>query len=102
VLPVLQIQSMHELAWAAAFGGATIALPLLLVVSQLVRQGQPHSVETELVASGSLGRYGTGMADMIYAYCGQVIFVELHSEMQAPQDFRRANRGACSCSTAHC
>ena len=101
-LPLLQVRTLHELTWTAAAGILFIVAPVAIVVGVLAAAGgpaggavpppvpPPHAAGTAGSGGAAFWRGGTGMATIMFAFAGQVIFVELQSEMRQPADFPRA------------
>lgn len=115
LLPLLQVRTLHALAFLAAAGVLCILVPAGIVVAELSAlpararlansTGQYHAGNGTAAAGNGASAgggavaltavspgfaAGTGVANIIFAFAGQVLFVELQSEMAAPADFPRA------------
>lgn len=108
--PPAQIRSMHEISWLAFFGVCTILVPIGIVVVVLASHGRPDQPQPQHLAAGNgsvpaaaVAVYNetklwpstfvdatVGVTDIIFAFAGQVIFVEIIDEMREPAHFPRA------------
>jgi amino acid permease len=88
-LPILQVRTLHTLSWSAGVLGIICILIPVVTLCILLEQEKPEDT-TVMVATGSYAVLGTGVSDLVFAYAGQILFVETMAEMQNPQDFRYA------------
>jgi len=91
MLPVVQIRSLHGLVWLTAAGVATIALPLIIVVTKLcTTYGLSDTTEVWPPASeNTLARRVAPIFTVVFGYFGSVVQVQLQSEMKRPQDYAK-------------
>ena len=90
-LPLLQARTLHELTWTAVAGIVFIVAPVCVVLGVVVTAGRvadggaagqpllPHAAgagNTGSAATESFWRGGTGMANIMFAFAGQVCFFQ--------------------------
>ena len=98
---IMQQRALEEMAWTAIVGVISIGIPLLIVVWRLLEE--PYNGSTVGNGTAAFDRKivvvnhdiheieGVCAAmNVIFAYAGQVIFVELMHEMKDPEDFPKA------------
>lgn len=98
MLALMQIRSLHELSWTAIVGVISIAVPLLIVAARLLEHPSVNDAaisnitNTPVMFPADLGVVdgGAALMNIVFAFAGQVIFVELMHEMKEPEDFPRA------------
>ena len=91
VLTFLQIRNMREIGCLAIVGVITILVPCTIILVKLLCEKDRTAMPTEWVArNSSLVDKGVGVMDVVFAYAGQVIFVELQSDMADHRDFPKA------------
>jgi hypothetical protein len=102
VLMFMQIRDIHEIGGLALVGAVSIFVPLIIILVQLITAGSSvsddkaiddYDDETRIVGridSSSFVTMGVGFMDIIFAFAGQVIFMELQSGMKNPAEFPKA------------
>lgn len=88
VLPLAQVQHMHDVGWVAIIGTVGMLLSVAVVVGKLLLMyanraaaGGPHP-KTELVAHASFESAIVGVMDIVFTYGGQVNWMRYISTMR--------------------
>jgi len=91
ILPVAQIQSLHGLTSLTVVGTITIILPLMITIVKLflLRDDSVTVVTNTFPSEPSLVHTTSAIFTIVFAYCFQVVQVELQSEMAKPEDFSK-------------
>ena len=94
VLPALQLRSLHDLYWAAIGGLVCIAVPLLIVLTQVgeqdaSQQSLDRQYPAQAIAHTPFVTFAGAAFSFVFAFTGQVLYVEFMAEMRAPADFRK-------------
>lgn len=91
VLLQLQIREMHHVGALAIVGSISILVPCVIVLYDILSSPPQPGTRTEIIAHDQpFTRAGAGIMDIFFAYAGQVIFIELQSDMSEPRTFPRA------------
>lgn len=92
VLAFSQMREFHSVGLLAAVGVGTIIVPCITVIAVLSHDGVVSGAVTRLVTSDSstLVEKGVGVMDIVFAFAGQVIFIELQHSMSEPKTFPKA------------
>ena len=122
LLALAQIRSLNEVGSLAIVGSIAIIVPIVLVCESLVQDGRgaagnassafnvsmmPPPLSLSLSQNASAAPdlsplfpakpkfvdIGVAVTNMIFAFAGQVIFIELQAEMEKPQHFVKAMSG---------
>ena len=70
-----------------------IVIPLAIICGQFVQGGRRPGTVSPMEPDESILAVLVAMMDIIFGYAGQVIFIELMSEMHTPDDFPKAVTG---------
>jgi amino acid permease len=104
-LVLSQFRDVHEIGGLAVFGTISIFVPVIVVFSVLISNGHrvdaqmhddvnSYDDKTTLLASvngfNQFATFGVGLMDVVFAFSGQVIFLELISGMAQPTDFKKS------------
>lgn len=89
-LAALQVRQMRHIGALALLGVVTIVVPCTLTLWSVVIE-HPEPAPTEWFGTNAtLLQKGVAAFDVVFAYAGQVIFIELQSDMHTPADFPAA------------
>jgi proton-coupled amino acid transporter len=93
MLLLLQVRDMGDVGALAAAGTVAIAAPLVIILVVLIsgKGGAPDDDDDDDESqTNALSTFGVAAMDVAFAFAGQVIFIELQSDMARPQDFPKA------------
>jgi amino acid permease len=90
ILVPLQAQNMHAVSLLSFIGAATILIAIAVVVVRLVLDGPVEGATTRMVGEMSFQTWPGAITCFVYAFAGQVIFVELISHQREFRSFKKA------------
>jgi len=91
-LITMQARGTSALGSMGGVGTACIFVYIGIILVMLPLRGRHGDADTDLLppsTSSSVAK-GVAMMDIVFAFAGQVIYIELQSEMAAPRDFMRS------------
>ena len=116
LLVLAQIRSLNEVGSLAIIGSIAIIVPIVLVCESVVQDApSSQTFNTSMPSGTSLSNHSSGatrppspvfpenpqvvsigvaLTNMVFAFAGQVIFIELQAEMENPQHFVKAMSSA--------
>jgi hypothetical protein len=87
---IAQVRDLSEVGWISVVGTIAIIIPSIMVCVTLSSDGVAEGRNSPTFAESSIVLQGVGAMDMVFAYAGQVVFIELMAEMKQPKDFVKA------------
>ena len=87
---IAQVRDLNEVGWISIVGAIAIIVPSILVCITLASDGVAEGRNSPTYSESPIILQGVGAMDMVFAYAGQVIFIELMAEMEQPKDFVKA------------
>lgn len=100
LLILLQARNIESLTILTALGAAGIILPCLAMLSYFFIQGFSQSRTAEAVTNSPWQRTLTAYMNVIFAWSGQHIWIDVQAQCKGPRTFRMAVVQATLCITA--
>lgn len=89
LLPLCQARRLYSVALMSTVSALTILIVLGMIVYNYVQRGVTPGSKTELLADMSFGDVFGAMSQILYAFVGHPIYVEIMFEMKKPGDFTK-------------
>ena len=84
---LVQVRGLKDVGFIAVVCAIAIIVPCIIVCETLIENGVEPGRKSPLFSDATFTKQGVGAMDMVFAYAGQVIFIELMAEMKKPKEY---------------